>query len=150
MLLRNSAILLTVFAAVVFSACSSGVGESPVVKEGEKEVAIDGFDAVAYFAANKATKGVPQFRAVHEGVEWYFSSEENKKKFENSPELYGPEFGAFCPVSLSRGTRVNGKPTVFRVVNDKLYFFFSEDYAREFDEDSEGVLKKARENEKKD
>ena len=152
MLFRNFGILLLVLASIIVSACTSE--SEPVMVKNEKgesrEVAIDGFDAVAYFAAEKATKGVPQFRAVHEGVDWFFSSAENKEKFEKSPELYGPEFGAFCPVSLSRGTRINGKPTVWRVVNEKLYFFYSEDYAKEFDKDSEGILKKAKENEKKE
>ena len=44
----------------------------------EKNVAIQGYDPVAYFKQGKAVKGKKEITASHEGVVYYFSMPVNK------------------------------------------------------------------------
>ncbi|HAN37618.1 MAG TPA: YHS domain protein, partial [Chitinophagaceae bacterium] len=46
----------------------------------EKNLAVNGYDVVAYFQQNKAIKGSAKYTAIVEGISYYFSNEKNKKK----------------------------------------------------------------------
>lgn len=132
--------------AVFGAACGTfNVTEQPV---SETTVANEGYDSVAYFAADKALKGNPEFSFVFKGAKWIFSSRENLEKFRVEPEKYIPQFGSHCPVSLASGAKEKGDPSVWTVVNDKLYFFYSEGHKKEFERDRERVLSKAMEKHK--
>jgi len=145
-----STLLLAVI-GVFLSACSQSAGTSgqssakpaeasrpPVI-----EAADDGYDVTAYFGIGKAVRGVPQLSLVWNGATYLFSSEENRSKFSADPSKYIPGFGSHCPVSLSKGKQAPGRPTIWRVYKDKLYFFNNEEGVKEFDKDPEGVLKRA-------
>ena len=143
--------LMIAMLALFLGACATT--ESKVVETESPKVEVykstESFDTVAYFTVQKAIKGLPQFSLVHDGVKYIFSSKENRDEFEQNPEKYIPGYEAYCPVSLANGSNVKGKPTVWRVYKDKLYWFFSEKHADEFDENEEEILKKAEENSKK-
>lgn len=106
-------------------------------------VADGGYDLISYHSIGSAVKGVPQLSFVHLGATYLFSSEENRDAFLKAPQKYLPGFGSHCPVSLSKGRNEKGKPTIWRIHKGKLYFFSSEDAAKEFDRDPEPTLKKA-------
>ena len=93
-------------------------------------IAIDGFDTVAYFTLQKATKGSDQFAYHWNGKTWQFSSAEHMKLFTDNPEKYAPQFNGFCANGLSDGHAVNANPRNWRIIDDKLYLFFSE-YGRD-------------------
>jgi hypothetical protein len=58
-------------------------------------------------------------------VPWYFASAANRDVFMRSPEIYAPQFGGHCLMSLSRGYLSDGKPRLFAIEALKLYFFYS-------------------------
>ncbi|MEM7359404.1 MAG: YHS domain-containing (seleno)protein [Pseudomonadota bacterium] len=86
------------------------------------EVAMDGFDVVAYFQKSAPTKGAMQFRVEHKGKSWLFASQENADAFAANPAAYEPQFNGWCAYAISEGYGaevdfVNG----WAILDNKLY-----------------------------
>src|SRR6185369_14110964 len=88
-------------------------------------VAIDGYDPVSYFTDPEPQPGVPDYEYDWGGVPWYFESAANRDVFARNPEIYAPQYGGHCLMSLSRGYLSDGKPRLYAVEGLKLYFFYS-------------------------
>lgn len=114
-------------AAVGLAAC----GNSSISETGFNAAAdglgLRGYDAVAYFAVNSAVKGNAQFEHVWNGVKWHFSSEENRKAFQQNPEKYAPQYGGYCSYAVSEGYTADGDPEAWKVVDGKLYLNYNMD-----------------------
>ena len=89
-------------------------------------VAIHGYDTVAYFTEGKPTKGKLEFEQVWEDARWQFASATNRELFKANPERYAPQYGGYCAGGLSVGEYANGDPKLFTIVDDKLYFIKNE------------------------
>ncbi|WP_411746231.1 YHS domain-containing (seleno)protein [Reinekea sp.] len=90
-----------------------------------QNVALDGFDTVEYFNQKTATKGFARYQVTYLKAVWYFSTQENKNIFEADPEKFIPQFGGHCANGLSDGHLVRANPEIFRVIDGRLYLFFS-------------------------
>ncbi|MBI3137924.1 MAG: YHS domain protein [Sphingobacteriales bacterium] len=91
----------------------------------EKGLAIQGYDPVAYFTANKAVKGRKELAAYAEGVTYYFSTAENKELFLKDFRKYEPQYGGWCAYAMgASGEKVEIDPATFKIVNGKLYLFY--------------------------
>lgn len=88
-------------------------------------IAINGYDPVAYFLQDKPVKGSDEFSFEWKGAIWHFSSSENKEVFVASPEKYAPQYGGYCAYAVSRGYIAPTVPEAFSIVDDKLYLNFS-------------------------
>ena len=66
-------------------------------------IAIHGYDTVAYFTESKAIKGSGEFEQVWEDARWHFSSATHRDLFAANPERYAPQFGGYCALGLSAG-----------------------------------------------
>ena len=88
-------------------------------------VAIEGFDPVSYFTEPMPQQGVPDYEYVWQGVPWYFVSAANRDVFIRNPEVYAPQYGGHCVMSLSRGFLSDGKPRLFVIEGLKLFMFYS-------------------------
>jgi hypothetical protein len=86
-------------------------------------LAIDGYDPVAYFVEKAAVLGLPDFEAEEAGVVWRFHNEGNRASFLAHPEIYGPQFGGYDPIAISRGVTFAGNPHFFVVTGQRLYLF---------------------------
>ncbi len=86
-------------------------------------VAIKGYDPVSYFK-DGPEKGSKEFSAEHEGVTYYFVSEENQKTFEQAPEKYAPAYGGWCAYAMIDGEKVSINPKSYKIVNGKLLLFY--------------------------
>ena len=84
-------------------------------------VAVSGYDPVAYFTEGKPVKGTPQFSIDHAGVEWRFSSQQNLDMFVANPQKYAPQFGGYCAWAVAHNTTAKADPTQWSVVDGKLY-----------------------------
>jgi YHS domain-containing protein len=84
-------------------------------------VILSGHDAVSYFTANKATKGYAGISTIHDGAIYHFSSEGNRDLFKANPSKYAPQYGGFCAYGAAIGAKFPVDPTVFAVVDNKLY-----------------------------
>lgn len=95
-------------------------------------IAIDGYDAVAYQLQNKAIKGLSLFSLQWKGATWHFSSGENKNRFKENPDKYAPRYGGHCANGLSDRHKVYGNPEIWLLQEGELFFFFSRRGRREW------------------
>ncbi|MDJ0957887.1 MAG: YHS domain-containing (seleno)protein [Arenicellales bacterium] len=96
-------------------------------KADEAELAIKGYDPVAYFTMVEAVKGSEAISHVMLDYKWLFTNEEHKAMFIADPMRYMPNYGGYCsydPVHLGHDHTVD--PKAWRIVDDKLYLFYSE------------------------
>lgn len=98
----------------------------------DNNIGVKGYDVVAYFKENKATKGNKYISTTHRGVTYYFSSQKHLELFVKKPEKYLPEYGGWCAYGLSM-LATNGKvgkydidPKSFKIVDGRLYLFYNE------------------------
>lgn len=93
-------------------------------------IAIDGYDTVAYFTLEKATRGTGELTYQWNGKTWQFSSLKHKELFAANPEKYAPQFNGLCANGLSDGHAIDANPENWRIIDGKLYLYFS-DYGRD-------------------
>ena len=110
---------------------------------------LHGVDPGAFVALGNRIDGTAKHTATHDGVAYYFASEDTKKAFEANPAAYLPENGGFCTYGVSVGKKFDGDPQFAAVVDDKLYLFLNEEIFRAFQQDVDGTIKKAADNWKK-
>jgi YHS domain-containing protein len=92
----------------------------------ENNLAIKGYDPVAYFNQKKAIKGKKELAQTHQGVTYYFSSNENKEAFLKNPETYEPQYGGWCAFAIGDDNKkVPINLETFKIVDGKLYLFYN-------------------------
>ncbi|MDI5899090.1 YHS domain-containing (seleno)protein [Flavobacterium yafengii] len=92
----------------------------------EKNVAIQGYDPVAYFKQGKAVKGKKEITVSHEGVVYYFSMSVNKEYFLKNPSKFEPQYGGWCAFAMGDSNeKVSVNPETFKIKNGKLYLFYN-------------------------
>ena len=64
-------------------------------------VAILGYDPVAYFTDGRATMGSPKISKKWLGATWYFASVEHRDAFASEPVRYAPQYGGFCTLGTA-------------------------------------------------
>jgi YHS domain-containing protein len=91
------------------------------------ELAIEGYDPVAYFLLNNPVKGSESITHDWLGKQWLFVSNEHKELFIADPITYMPNYGGYCSYDpVARGHDHEVDPTAWRIVDNELYLFFSE------------------------
>ena len=105
-------------------------------------VALRGFDAVAYFAVENAVKGDAKYEYVWNGAKWFFSSEENMKKFQANPESYTPQFGGYCSYAVSEGYTADGDPEAWKVVDGKLFLNYNKQVKEKWEQNQTERIEK--------
>ena len=96
-------------------------GDGPInVTEGG--IALKGYDVVAYHTEEQPVEGSIDFETEYEGAVFRFSSEENRQRFEESPERYLPAYGGFCALGVANGYKDDMHPAAFVIVDGRLYF----------------------------
>jgi YHS domain-containing protein len=86
------------------------------------DVAIRGYDPVAYFTENKAVEGSEKFSHNWLGATWHFASAQNRDLFVREPLKYAPQYGGLCADGVSLGTvTTNIDPKAWRIIDGKLY-----------------------------
>lgn len=110
---------------------------------------LHGVDPVAYIKLGNRLDGQASYTAVHDGVAYYFTSEDNKSAFEDAPKRYVPQHGGFCTFGVSVGKKFDGDPSFSAVIDDKLYVFLNEEIFKMFQKDKAGTIAKANQQWKK-
>lgn len=111
-----------------------------------ENVAIRGYDPVAYFREGKPHLGSPEFAAQHDGATWWFASAEDKALFVADPEKYMPAFGGFCAYGTSRGYLVKIEPEAWSIVDGRLYLNYDLGVRDTWAKDPKGYIAKANAN----
>ena len=106
-------------------------------------VAIKGYDPVAYFTEQRAVKGNDDISHAWLGAQWIFSSEKHKALFSANPVKYAPQYGAHCAAGVPYGEiTTNIDPKAWRIIEGKLYLNYDQGSAAELEE-AEGQLEKS-------
>ena len=109
-------------------------------------VAIKGYDTVAYFTEQKAVKGKDSISHSWLGAQWQCSNQQHKRLFVENPARYAPQYGGFCADGVAYGTTTtNIDPQAWRIIDGKLYLNYNESAAVEIEE-LEGQVDKADKN----
>ena len=87
------------------------------------DLALAGYDAVAYHTTGVATAGSESVSCVWSGVTWRFASDENRELFVADPERYAPQFGGHCAKAVAAGFTAKTDPEAWHIADGKLYVF---------------------------
>lgn len=109
----------------------------------ETNVAMEFMDPMSYFQGDPKP-GIDTITFSNNGVNYVFSSWENQQKFSSNLGKYEAEYGGWCAYEMSqKRSKVYPDVYIYRVIDDKLYFFSSEEKAKLFEADYENLSKQA-------
>jgi len=131
------------FVALVLLSSAAFAQDKVFIKDG---VAINGYDAVAYFTEGKPVKGNEGYSLKLDNSTWLFSTKENLEKFKKEPTKYKPQFGGFCAFGMSQGHTAPTDPNAWTVVNNKLYLNYNLDVKKDWLSDRDNLINKAEKN----
>lgn len=138
--------ILTAAALAVALPTSVQAAEAPVYTGTFSNVAVSGYDPVAYFTAGKPVKGDKKFTATYKGAEFRFASAANQAAFQKDPARYAPQYGGYCAWAVSQGYTASADPTVWKVVGGKLYLNYNKDVGEKWSKDIPGHIAAADKN----
>lgn len=127
---RSLSLAFRMVGAALLAVLLSGFRPISVSRVGPlSDVAIEGYDPVAYFTDGRAVRGRAILQTEWRGARWYFSSPEHKRLFEADPERYAPAFGGYCAmcVGATGEAATSGDPRVFLIFEDRLYLLQNEE-----------------------
>ena len=137
--------VFTVIAALIVGAAlapQNAAAEPAVFTDIVKGVAVGGYDTVTYFKDGKAVPGKPEFTAKHLGVDWRFSSAANLATFTQEPAKYTPQYGGHCAFASASGGLTKGDPTIWKIVNGKLYLNLSQSIQQAWEQNPQSFIAK--------
>jgi len=111
--------------------------------------AASGYDVVSYFGLEQAPIGQSQpaplpgsfaHTTEHNGSLFAFASAENLASFMADPARYVPAYDGHCAYGVAKGGKVPGNPTLWRVVDDRLYLNITEAVVGFWSEDIPGNI----------
>ena len=111
---------------------------------GGENVAIKGYDTVAYFTVGEPTKGKREFAISWNDTRWHFANARHRDLFAAKPEQYAPQFNGFCAASLTKGKVNVTDPEAWAIVDGKLYLSSSKEFMRKFQDNTAENIKKAK------
>ena len=107
------------------------------------DVAVKGYDPVAYFKQGTPTKGSKSITHTWKGAEWRFSSAAHRDLFVADPEAYAPQFGGYCAWAVSQGYTASIDPKAWKIVDGKLYLNYSSKVQKKWEADIPGFISSA-------
>lgn len=88
-------------------------------------LAIGGYDPVAYIDENKATAGRHDLESTFQGVRYRFATAAHREAFAAQPQRYLPTYGGWCASAMGdKGTKVEIDPRNFKVKDGRLFLFY--------------------------
>ena len=140
---RTSLTLLVFFATLVVTLPANAGGQQKIVSTGPDNVAIKGYDPVAYFTEGKATKGKSEFAFSWYDAEWRFANARHRDLFAANPEDYAPKFGGFCSMAMTIGWVIAVDPENWEIVDGKLYLVHTKRGIQKFRENPRHYIKQS-------
>jgi YHS domain-containing protein len=139
--------LKTMMSAMAFVLASAlpamAQGNKTLVNVDDSNLAIQGYDPVAFFTDNKPVKGDSKYVTKNDGAIYYFASKEHRDLFVKNPEKYEPVFGGYCAYGVAKDKLVEIDVNAFQIVDGKLFLQYSKSIRDKFNKDAKGNLAKA-------
>ena len=117
-----------------------------VINKNSAGVVLKGYDVVAYFTEGKAVLGKKEFQQEWMGAKWQFASAANRDLFAANPAKYAAQYGGYCAYGVSEGHKAPIDPTVWKIVDGKLYLNYNAEVGKEWRKDIPGRIAKADKN----
>ncbi|MGH8445701.1 MAG: YHS domain-containing (seleno)protein [Solimonas sp.] len=119
--------------ALVLGAAQAG---SPINKSTFGDLAVDGYDVVAYQTNHRAVPGKREFQTDWQGAHWRFASAEHLKAFTSEPQRYAPQYGGYCAYAVAaKNDKVDIDPEAYTVLDGKLYLNYSKKVQAQWEAD---------------
>lgn len=134
--------LVAVMLGTSFSLMAADIGMSV----DENDIAIKGYDPVAYFTDNGAVQGSPEFTATYKNAIYHFASSENRNKFKANPQAFAPQYGGYCAFGVAMGKKFETDPQAWKVEDGKLYLNLDKTVQQRWLEDTQGFIQDANTN----
>lgn len=112
---------LVALAIAAAFALSSGSSPRAAVNVDTDNVAIHGYDTVAYFTEGRAAKGKSEFGHEWQDAQWHFANATHRDLFIANPERYAPRYGGYCTLGLALGEYSDVDPEQWTIIDGKLY-----------------------------
>ena len=141
---RQSIAIATV--ATFASLGTAFAADENFITDASKNIAINGYDPVAYHTVGAPTKGSADYTYEFDGAVYKFSSAENKAAFKADPAKYAPAYGGWCSVGASKGKKIPTQAEFFKVVDGQLYLNSSAGAQKVFLKDEAGTISVADKN----
>lgn len=106
-------------------------------------LAIAGYDAVAYFTQGRPVRGSKAFSTEYKGAQWRFSSAANLARFEADPTAYAPQYGGYCAFAVAQGETASAQPDLWTIHEGKLYLNYSRSVNQVWKTDMETLIEQA-------
>lgn len=103
-------------------------------------LAIEGYDPVAYFTENRAVEGKAKFEYQWMDANWRFSSKENLQAFKHNPEKYAPAYGGYCAYAVSQNDTASIEPELFTIHEGRLYLNYSKSINQKWLSNRDGYI----------
>ncbi|MFT4631030.1 MAG: hypothetical protein ACI9BC_000041 [Crocinitomicaceae bacterium] len=110
------------------------------------DVAVGGFDTVAYFTQGSPVEGSKQHTSEYMDAEFRFVSAENKAIFDAAPSRYAPQYGGYCAWAVSQGYTAKADPEQWKVVDNKLYLNYNSEIKQKWAQNTADNIDAADEN----
>ena len=110
------------------------------------DLAIKGYDPVAYFTDAGAVQGSPEYTATYKNAIYQFASSENRDQFRADPQAYAPQYGGYCAFGVAMGKKFETDPNAWKIEDGKLYLNLDKSVQKRWLEDTQGFIQDANDN----
>ena len=128
---------------VAITAPAAFADKDPIYTAKRSNLALQGYDTVAYFTVGEPTKGSAEYATTYNGAEFRFASEENLNLFLGNPEQYAPQYGGYCAWAVAKGQTAKGDARRWAIVDNKLYLNYNKGIQKKWDKDRAGFITSA-------
>jgi len=104
------------------------------------DLALSGYDTVAYFREGKPVKGSDEFTTEYKDAEWQFKNQANLDAFLLSPDSYAPQYGGYCAWAVAHDNTAKGEPDQWHISNGKLYLNYNADIREKWLKDKAALI----------
>lgn len=133
-------ILLALAAAAALPVRPAAAAEKPVYTGWFSDLAVSGYDPVAYFKDGRPVEGSRSFEHKWNGATWRFVSAANRDAFAAAPETYAPQYGGYCAWAVAQGYTAAGDPKQWSIVDGRLYLNYDADVNAKWKKDVPGFI----------
>ncbi|EPJ48014.1 MAG: hypothetical protein OFPI_31090 [Osedax symbiont Rs2] len=112
----------------------------------DNDIAIKGYDPVAYFTQGKAMQGSHKYSATYKNAIYHFSNANNRDLFKANAEKFAPQYGGFCAMGVAMKLKFDTDPQAWRIVDQKLYLNLSKTVQKKWLSDIPGHIDTAENN----
>ena len=132
--------------AVAWGIAAAAIALEPVNETLLGGLAVEGYDAVAYFTESRAVEGSREYEHVWQGATWRFASAEHRDRFAAAPEKYAPQYGGYCAWAVAHGYTAEIDPEAWRIVDGRLYLNYDREVQARWQADLAAQIRAADEN----